>query len=137
MMENENIVNQLDNYRNLLGDESLEMIDFDAMKSAIKEAGKRISELSPEHNELMILKEDYLNRIFGMLKANIICRKSDEDADTAVRLTEHGMAVPSGELISLYRKTAAVFRQNFSSTFSYLDFGQKPSRQETWRDYKI
>lgn len=138
MNESSNIAAGLAETAKLLADESVASIDFDRLIELLHECRDRLKSANDLHHELETLRADYRTRIIGMLKANLACRDDEEESLLAVRLTSNENNIAAEELISLYRKTAARFRENFPSTFKYISSkGDSRSVRKDWSDFKI
>mgnify|MGYP001256757699 CR=1 FL=1 len=128
---------QIEEIARRLDDEAFETIDFDALRltlGAIVQGGD-----SQRRNtaELTCLKEDYRDRILGMLRANLVCRKNEEDADLACRLSGALDNITAAELIKMYGRTVRRFRENFPASFRYLTFPDKKVGRRDWSEHKI
>lgn len=118
--------------------EAVETLDFDSLATLLKNIKEVLGDLNNIRVERNRLREDLISRIAGMVKANLACRHSDDDADLAVRLADSPEEFSAEELIKLYGRTAARFRDNFPASFKYLIPSRTyPGRPEDWQDFKI
>jgi hypothetical protein len=118
-------------------DESLELIDFDELRQTLGELASVASSYEEKSDELTRLRNDYRQRIIGMLKANLACRQNEEETELAARLSEES-DIKAAELIRLYHQTAARFRDNFPNNFRYLAQGGRQRRTgDKWKEFKI
>jgi hypothetical protein len=130
---------QIEEFRRRIDDEAMETIDFDAVGLALGEivqsgrAERRVTA------ELTRLKEEYRDRILGMLRANLACRRDAEEAELACRLSGEGALenITAEEWIKLYGQTVRRFRDNFPASFRYLTFPGKKTGRRDWSEHKI
>ena len=138
MAVNKTYKNKIESIRQSLLDESTELIDFDELSELLADSCNRLENEKKIKKELEILKDDYRNRIIGMVKANLACRINARDQLLATRLADDSTEISSEELISTYGKVAARFRSNFPASFRYLTIPSKsfiPDRN--WQEHKI
>ncbi len=121
-----------------LADEAVELIDFDELIEILGAVRNCINQDHKIALELDYLKEEYRSRILGMVKANLVCRENERDADLAVKLTENISEISAEELVGIYSRTAARFRTNFPASFRYLTIssGSELNRRN-WNEHKI
>ncbi|MCP4703137.1 MAG: hypothetical protein GY865_00885 [candidate division Zixibacteria bacterium] len=121
-----------------LSDEKLEQINFDELIEVLGAVKDNVNQEQETATELEYLKEEYRNRIIGMVKANLACRQNERDADLAVKLSDDISEISAEELVGMYGRTAARFRTNFPASFRYLTI---PSSQfngrKNWNEHKI
>lgn len=88
-------------------------------------------------SELKILREDYINRIAGMVKAvAAVERGRDRSADAVVYLEELIELGASG-LIEEYRRTSARFRSAFPTSFGLGPFASRTvGKMKNFEDFK-
>ena len=103
-------IQQIKQIRQSLHDESIEVIDFDRLDEILKQSSTLVEMSRAATKELEILKNDYRNRIIGMLKAILACREDVEISELAARLTDEDNEIDSTELMRLYCRAAATFR---------------------------
>ncbi len=117
-------------------DESLELIDFDQLGQAIDKVQMVTAQSAIIEKELQIIKGDYRRRIVGMLKANMVSRHDEEQACLAARLLSDE-DIGAEELVYLYRRTAARFRDNFPASFDYVRIKGNRKAKNDWMEHKI
>ncbi len=120
-----------------LDKESVELIDFDALKKALSEAANLKENLVACISELENLKTEYRDRILGMLKANIALKEDPQDLEMVARLSGDLSGISSEDLIKLQAATTCRFRRNFPASFKYLTPSNPGGRDNNWTDYKI
>ncbi len=124
------IIDSLDN-------ESIELINFDNLKTVMsdlqntREAHEKIS------NELTFIKGEYRNRIIGMMKAVMACRRNESDTQILAALSDGIEDISAGELVKLYGRAAARFRDSFPASFKYLTYPNRSAVQKDWSEHKI
>ncbi len=117
--------------------ESVESINFDELSEMLGEVQQLLDGHRKLTREINLLKEDYRNRIVGMLKANLACREDIEDNQLIGKLTGNVSEIKAKDLIDIYSRTAARFRTNFPSSFKYLRTARGIDSKMNWREHKI
>jgi hypothetical protein len=137
MNESEIHLKNLSDIRKNIEKERLELIDFDCLLAILDKAQE--NEISSGHTaaELKLLKNDYRDRILGMLKANLACRPNENESLWAARLTGYLDEIDAEELATLYLRVATRFRDNFPASFKYVKFSNSKIPGRSWDDYKI
>lgn len=121
-----------------LADEALEQIDFDQLIDILGAVRDSVNQEPETAKELEYLKEEYRNRIVGMVKANLACRINERDTDLAVKLSDDISGISAEELVRMYGKVAARFRTNFPASFRYLTMPSSQSAyRKNWKEHKI
>ena len=121
-----------------LANETLEQIDFDELIDILGAVRERVNKEPQTAKELEYLKEEYRNRIVGMVKANLACRANERDTDLAVKLSDDISGISAEELVGMYSRTAARFRTNFPASFRYLTMPSSQSAyRNNWKEHKI
>ncbi|RKX20239.1 MAG: hypothetical protein DRP51_06040 [Candidatus Zixiibacteriota bacterium] len=121
-----------------LADESIEKIDFDELINILGAVRENIDQEQKTVRELEYLKEEYRNRIIGMVKANLACRENERDTELAVRLSDDISGISAEELVGIYGRAAARFRANFPASFRYLAIpSPHTANQKNWNEHKI
>lgn len=124
-------------YQNLL-DEAVEKIDFDVLINILGAVRANVNLEQKTAKELEYLKEEYRNRILGMVKANLACRQNERDADLAVKLSDDISGISAEELVGMYGRVAARFRTNFPASFRYLTIASSSAlNRKNWNEHKI
>jgi hypothetical protein len=131
-------VRQVEDIRQSLHDESIELIDFDRLDEILKITASLAENNLKINRELEILKVDYRKRIIGMLKAVLACREDISISELAARLSDSDNDIHSSELTRLYCRTAASFRSRFPASFKYVT-NQTDGKASTrkWTEFKI
>jgi hypothetical protein len=128
----------LDTVRQNLSDESLEKIDFDKLTEILDTVGNNFNRHEKLELELEFIKNEYRNRIVGMLKSNLACRENEYDAELVVRLADDISEISGEELVKMYGRVASRFRANFPTSFKYLTMPSSAFVAETnWKEHKI
>lgn len=117
--------------------ESVELIDFDELSEILGEVQHLLGDHRKLVREINMLKEDFRNRIIGMLKANLASRDDIEDKKLIEKLSGDISEIKAKELIDVYSRTAARFRSNFPSSFRYLRISHDIDSKMNWREHKI
>lgn len=73
-------------------------------------------------SELKILRDDYQNRIAGMVKAIAAVDRSRNKSNEAVQYLEALVELTAPELIEEYRRVSARFRSAFPTSFGLAPF---------------
>lgn len=121
-----------------LKNEAVELIDFDRAIEVLGQIKMALNEHNSATEELSVLKQDYRRRIVGMLKAVMAGRAKESDAELAAALAEDDCTIESTDLIALYRKVSARFRDSFPASFKYVTgLRSSASRRNGWMDHKL
>lgn len=121
----------------LIAGESIELIDFDKLENVLVFLCDFLDKYKNLQAELDTIKADYRNRILGMLKANLACRPDHDETEWTALLSDDTSQVSCGELIKLYRKASARFRDNFPASFRYITSGESNHLKNNWEYHKI
>ena len=117
-MTNPNIGrNYLDELLISLSGDKLSEIDFDKLTDWLLELKSSLANSSELQAELKLMREDYLNRIAGMVKAVTIVERSSGSTEKVLAYLEDLKDLNAEELIEQYRKTSHRFRIAFPTTF--------------------
>ena len=118
-------------------DDKLSEIDFDKLKEWLRELKVSLCRVSEIESDLNLLREDFLERIAGMVKAVTIVEKGSESTESVLAYLEDLKNVTAEELIGQYRKTSNRFRIAFPSTFGLAPVtNQNSASLKKIRDYK-
>jgi len=120
-----------------LEDESIELLDFDSLKKLLIDMQHACESQNQIAAELHLIKEEYRNRIIGMLKANMACKPEEDDARMIADLSGDLSDLEAGRLVKLYSRNAARFRSNFPASFGYMTYTGKRYPARNWKDHKI
>ncbi len=120
----------------LKGDK-LSEIDFDKLTEWLQEIKTTLDNSCELQSELKLMREDYLNRIAGMLKAVTIVERSSAAPEKVLAYLEDLENLKAAELIEQYRKTSHRFRIAFPTTFGLppVSYNNSTGLKET-KDYK-
>ena len=117
-MTNPNIGrNYLDELLISLSGDKLSEIDFDKLTDWLRELKSSLADSCELQAELKLMREDYLNRIAGMVKAVTIVERSSGSTEKVLAYLEDLKDLNAEELIEQYRKTSHRFRIAFPTTF--------------------
>jgi flagellar biosynthesis chaperone FliJ len=120
-----------------LDDNAVELIDFDNLKNTLRTMQSRCEEQEKTSSELSFIKNEYRNRIIGMMKAVMACRHRENDAEMLSQLSGDIENIQAGELVSLYGRVAARFRDSFPTSFKYLTYPARSGNKKDWSEHKI
>lgn len=104
----------------IIGDD-LHLIDFDEVSKELLHLCSALEQSEHYRNELNQLREDYQNRIAGMVKAITAVERKQNDTEDTIAYLENLVELSAAELIAEYRKTSARFRSAFPTTFGPLN----------------
>jgi hypothetical protein len=110
--------------------ESLEEIDFDRLRRWLSELGAALPSLMAAKEEAFLLREDLKTRIGGMLKAIVIADRGKSITDDSLEILDHLPEKSAAELIGLYRRTQARFRDTFPSGSGLITPRRAPFQHE-------
>ena len=128
----------LDSMCKELAAESIETIDFDELIETLSTVKNKLDRQGLLERELGQLKDEYRNRIVGMLKANLACRESSGDRELAITLSSDLSDVTADDLMRIYNRVAARFRSNFPASFRYVTMPtDSNSSGRNWKEHKI
>jgi len=103
-----------------LSDESMSSIDFDHLKVRLGEIGKELALHQDLQEQLQLLRDDYTQRIAGMIKAMAALERKTDAWGDALSLVDSLSSMGASELVDCYRRTAARFRDSFPASFGLL-----------------
>ncbi len=120
-----------------LKSDKLSEIDFDKLTEWLQEIKTTLDNSCKLQLELKLMREDYLNRIAGMVKAVTIVERSSAAPDKVLTYLEDLENLSAAELIEQYRKTSHRFRLAFPTTFGLPPASNNSSaRLRETNDYK-
>ena len=99
-----------------LTDDKMSLIDFDRLKQWLAEAATVFDEVRHAQDENDLLRQDYISRIGGMVKAIAAVNRHPDGWENALTYLENLPSLSAGELIEEYRKTSARFRDAFPTS---------------------
>ena len=117
MTDHNNSQKYLDELLISLSGDKLSEIDFDKLTDWLQELKVSLVNSSELQTELKLMREDYLNRIAGMVKAITIVERSSGSTEKVLAYLEDLENLTAAELIEQYRKTSHKFRIAFPTTF--------------------
>ena len=117
-MENDDKVRYAADLLVQLNDEAMAMVDFDRLKVWLSEFGPAMVAQTESLAQLQLLREDYIGRIGGMVKAIGAADRSGNRVEEALAYVESLQQLDSAELIAQYRKVSACFRDTFPASFN-------------------
>ncbi len=120
-----------------LDEESIELIDFDYLKTVLCVMQRAHATLEKVSAELTLIKGEYCSRIIGMLKAVMACRRNESDMQILSDLSGDVKNIDAGELVKLYGRVATRFRDSFPTSFKYLTYPGRFANQKDWSQHKI
>ena len=113
-----------------LAAESVALLDFDRLRLWLSELGAALPSLYAAREEAAQLREDFHGRISGMLKAIAIAEKGKSAVDDALEIIDHLPDKSATELIGLYRRTQARFRDTFPAGYGMIIPRRAPFQNE-------
>ena len=117
MTDHNNSQKYLDELLSSLSGDKLSEIDFDKLTDWLQELKVSLANSCELEAELKLMREDYLNRIAGMVKAITIVERSSGATEKVLAYLEDLENLSAAELIEQYRKTSHKFRIAFPTTF--------------------
>lgn len=117
MTDHNNSQKYLDELLSSLSGDKLSEIDFDKLTDCLQELKSSLADSCKLQAELKLMREDYLNRIAGMVKAITIVERSSGATEKVLAYLEDLENLSAAELIEQYRKTSHKFRIAFPTTF--------------------
>ncbi len=103
-----------------LTDQKLSLIDFDHWRRWLHEVAELLDDADRLQQEVTILRQDYLARIGGMVKAIAALQRNHRERDRAMTFVRDLPALTAEELVEQYRRTHARFHDAFPATFGFL-----------------
>lgn len=100
--------------------EEMELIDFDLLREKLNTIKGALVEMSDGDEQLSTLREDYRQRIAGMIKAIAAVDRRRIRNREALELIESLDGLDAAGLIRCYRVVAARFRDAFPSSVALL-----------------
>ena len=99
-----------------LTDDKISLVDFDRLKQWLAETATVFDEVRQARDESDLLRQDYVSRIGGMVKAIAVVNRHPGQWENALTYVENLPSLSAGELIEEYRKTSARFRDAFPTS---------------------
>ncbi len=108
---------KIDDVLEMLDDNNLGALDINQIKQTILLIKNTIESNNSGLEELNTLRQDYIQRVSGMLKAIAAVCRNKEETEEILNLIESFEQMPAVKLISIYRKVSAKFRNAFPTSF--------------------
>ena len=118
----------IDQVTTSLTDDSMALIDFDALREWLCEIAPLLSDVEQLQSECAALREDMVGRINGMMKAVAAVQRSDSGLESIVDYLEALPKMNAQELVRQYRRTSARFRDAFGASFNIAGWHQSRRR---------
>jgi hypothetical protein len=128
---NESELAYLADIREALTAEAVSMIDFDRLRIWLDQLAVDLPILHRDRDEATVLREDYQNRIGGMLKAIAVAERGRPALGDALEIIDNLPARSATELIDCYRRTSARFRDTFPTSFGLITQRRAPENSNT------
>ncbi len=120
-----------------LNERNMSGIDFDYLKKWLATTITKEEAYETLLAQLSVMKEDYQQRIAGMVKAMAAVDRNRDNRRQALELVDGLKDMTGKELVTCYRKTSARFRDMFPASFGLPTSGHKTkSGLKSWNDYK-
>ncbi len=120
-----------------LDDDHLSLLDFDRLKAWLGEIAPILKSSEAAGVELVLLREDYIARVSGMVKAIAVADRKHSRYETALALIESLPSMSAADLVDCYRRTSARFRDCFPASFTnQLEPHPRAGRTAEYSDYK-
>ena len=116
----EKIKNHLDYITSLeqaISSESLAELDFDRLCHWLKEMAAILGQTDSINTDLNLLRDDYLARISGIVKAIAAVSSNPDHLEEALAYIERLSGFDAASLIREYRLVSARFRDAFPASF--------------------
>ncbi len=104
----------------LFDEETLPEVDFDRLRSHLADLAEHGHQLAAMHDELALLRDDYIARIGGMTKAVAAVGRRQSDVSRMLEDLELLPTLSAADLVVEYRRAAARFRDAFPTSFGPL-----------------
>ncbi|MBN1212360.1 MAG: hypothetical protein JXA92_07260 [candidate division Zixibacteria bacterium] len=104
-----------------LDERGLPLIDFDRLKQWLEMTASKWERYYRTLSELAVIREDYQQRVAGMVKALAAVDRKRDGWQQALELTESLNDMSARELVAAYRQTVIRFRDAFPASFGYLN----------------
>ncbi len=125
---------KIDDVLEMLDDNNLAALDLSQIKQTILLMKNTIASNNSELEELNILRQDYIQRVSGMLKAIAALSRNREETEEILNLIESFEQMPAAKLTSIYRKVSAKFRNAFPTSFGITN--HYAPKTKSYAEYK-
>ena len=104
----------------MLSDEKMSVIDFDHLREWLAGVAEEMSLQQDTKKQLELLRDDYSQRIGGMVKAMAALDRKKDSWQEALSQVESLSSMGARELAECYRMVSARFRDCFPTSFGLL-----------------
>ena len=104
----------------MLSDEKMSVIDFDYLREWLAGVAEEMSMRQDTKEQLELLRDDYSQRIGGMVKAMAALDRKRDPWQEALSQVESLSSMGSREMVECYRMVSARFRDCFPTSFGLL-----------------
>jgi len=104
----------------LLDEHALPEVDFDRLRSCLADLAEHGRRLAGMPEELALLRDDYVARIAGMMKAVAVVGRRQTEVAGMLEDLEALPTLDAANLVAEYRRAAARFRDAFPTSFGPL-----------------
>ena len=119
-----------------LSGENLATLDFDILSEKIQTLSDDLAVLVSAGEESAILRADICARIAGMAKATAVAKNDSETLKQTLAMLNGLDKLPATELIKVYRRENARFRDCFAVSFGMLDDKSHNISHRQYDDFK-
>ena len=136
MAQETNHSDYISGFLTLLADDKVSLIDFDELKVRLIDIAATLKSAASQAEQLQLLREDYTQRIAGMLKAVAVVRRNRDESRQALEFIEQLPSLKTEELVETYRKVSARFRDAFPTSFGYMPGAPAAKRVKRAEDFR-
>lgn len=123
-MENDNDVSALvDGILKAISADEISLIDFDRLSADLNRVRDAFTEMSSADADLACLRQDYQQRVSGMIKAIAAVDRKRERGKEALEMIESLPGLNAAALVHCYRTVSARFRDCFPASLGLLRTG--------------
>ncbi|MEA3296574.1 MAG: hypothetical protein U9R56_01775 [candidate division Zixibacteria bacterium] len=127
----------IDQLLDSLSEEKISRVDFDHWKAWLRDTAVVLEEVENLREDLEAMRQDYIGRISGMMKAVAAVERSDSLLESTLEYLQELPALSGRELVRFYRKASARFRDAFPGSFGLSLSKYSPSARGKFpADYK-
>lgn len=101
-----------------LDEKNMTLLDFDGVKNCLREMAEKTRLQESLADDAAVLRDDYVSRIAGMLKALAAVDRKRDGWAQALELVERLPVMKAAELVACYRKLSVRFRDAFPASFN-------------------
>lgn len=121
---------------NLLSGSKIEELDFDRLTAWLSDMAGILTEAARTMEEHNRLRQDYIGRTAGMLKAVAIAGRKRGSIQLALDQVEELDSMTATDLIKEYRRTQAKFKDTFGASFGLRPVSVNATPIKNPQDYK-